>query len=236
MEKISRFFHNLLSGCASLSPRAIALVVLILIATASVAIVGVRASQIYSLAVSSTDGFDVSEADVKVTGEFPSAITFMPVVQAFAGASFGLEGTTSLPPQTASVSTAGFDFGLTDSLLEEGWAFSQVYEDENISTALIEDEEGNKVVVATTEQDDPSQLLSDIEDQYSDILPLLGFEVISSAFEADSMELVFSQENLTLEAQAWIALEEPDKLYVAVLTTTGELPPDLDEIVALLPQ
>ena len=238
MTKISGFFHNLASSFSSLSLRAIALAVLVLIAAASVAVVGVRASQIYSLAVSSTDGFDVSEADVKVTGtgKFLSAITFMPMIQAFAGTSFDWEGMTS-PPQETSVDIPGIGFELTDPLLENGWAFSQVYDDENISTVLIEDEEGNRVVIATTERDDAAQLLSDIGDQYSDMLPLFGFEVISSTFEADSMELVFSQEDLTLEAQAWIDPEEPDKLYVALLMTTeGPSVPsaDFDEIVALL--
>jgi hypothetical protein len=68
LRDISNFFHDLLSRCAPLGLRTIFLVVLIFIAIASVTIVGVRASQIYSLAASSEGGLDFSEASVKVTG------------------------------------------------------------------------------------------------------------------------------------------------------------------------
>jgi len=119
--------------------RTIVLVVLVLIAIASAAVIGVRAYQIYDLAASITDEeLDFSEVDVKVTaaGESLDIATFIPLVQAFAGTSFTLEGTTSPPSETA-VSTSGFSFALTGPLLQNGWAFSQVYDDGNTATALI---------------------------------------------------------------------------------------------------
>ena len=239
MKKVSDFLRNLLSRCASPGPRTIAMVVLVLIAVAMMAIVGVRAAQIYSLAVDSTDGFDVDEAEVKVggAGEFLGAITFLPLAQVFAGTSFDWEGMAS-PPQNTSVDIPGIGFDLTDDLLRHGWVISLAYSDENISTVLLEDEQGNRVVVAATGRADTAQLLSDINDQYSDMLPLFGFEVISSTVGADSIELAFSQDGLNLEAQSWIDPEDPDRLYVATFLTDEEDPSipgaDFDEIMALL--
>jgi hypothetical protein len=69
------------------------------------------------------------------------------------------------------------------------------------------------------------------------MLTLFGFEMVSSTFEADSIEIVFRQEDVTLETQAWIDPDDPDKVCVAVLVTTGDhstSSADFDEIMTLL--
>ncbi len=215
------------------SLKTVVLVVLILISIASMAVIGVRASQIYSLAAASRDGLDLSEVSVKVTGTGGSfyVANFLPLAQAFAGGNFSLEGATSLPPGTTFVSIFGKSISLPPYLGERGWAFSQVYSDENTFATLMEDDKENAIAIAAIEVDNPNEFVSEVRTQYYDLLTLFGFDVDTS-----DGTITAQQEDLTIKAQVWNP-PGSNTAYIAVLSASGEpstSSQDFDAIGSLL--
>jgi hypothetical protein len=239
LEKISGFFKLIISKFAAAGPKNIILIGLVIVAVALAAVFGVLIQQVCSMASDEEWEMDFTDANIEVTGleEFFDVATYMPLVQAFTGTSLNLEGTTSLPEDTTSVSTPDIELELTEHLKEGGWNFSEIYEADSTSVVLIEDDEENRIIVAVTEAEDPAQFLIDFEAKYVDILPLLGFDVVYSNVEDDSMEAVFEQDDVILVTEAWVEQEEPNKVYIAVLATADEfeqLSEEFDEVISLL--
>jgi hypothetical protein len=239
LEKISEFYKRIILKCSTAGLKSIVIIALIIVVVALLAVFGILVQRICSLATDKEWEMDFTDASITVSGldEFFDVATYMPLVQAFTGTSLNLEGATTLPEETTSVSTPDIDLELTEPLIDEGWSFSETYEDESTSVILIEDDEENRIIIAVTETDDPTQFLIDLEAQYVDILPLFGFEVVSSTVEDDSIKAIFEQDDVTLSAEAWVEPEEPDKAYIAVLATAEEyeqLSEEFGEVISLL--
>ena len=239
MEKISGFFKLIISKCSAAGPKNIILIGLVIVAVALAAVVGVLIQQVCSIASDEGWEMDFTDANIEVAGleEFFDVATYMPLVQAFTGTSLNLEGSTSLPEDTTSVSTPDIEIELTEPLKEEGWNFVEIYEADSISVVLIEDDEENRIIVGVTEEEDPAQFLTDLEEKYVDILPLFGFDVVYSNVGDDSIEAVFEQDDITLVTEAWIEPKVPNKVFIALLATAEEfeqLSDEFDEVISLL--
>ncbi len=220
------------------STKAMAMIILGLIATASliaIIIFGVRISHLASSASEETESSDITYK-VEVADMSSEAVArLVPLVQAFAGDSFIVKGTTDLDPGTTTVTIPGIDIDLNantdsqDSVEASGWAFTQWYTtpDNITSEAIMSDDSDNNIIFATTtppEYKNPSEYMIEFAGEYYSIFALLGFDVsISSSITGNQLQTITAiQEGTVVEVRVWIDPDDTDQVNIALLKSTPE--------------
>lgn len=220
------------------SMKAIAMIILGLIAVASLAVMiifGVRISHLASSIAEGTDSSDVTIKAEAVGISSPSVAWLMPLVQAFAGDSFVVQGTTDLPQGTTSVTMPRININLNEnaesqaSVEASGWTITQRYTtpDNITSEAILSDNSDNNIIFAATKPpvgQTPSDYVTDFAGQYSSMLDLLGFDISTSSSTSENQlqTVTAEQEDTMVEVRVWIDPGDTNQVNIAVLKSTPE--------------
>ncbi|MFC1924177.1 hypothetical protein ACFLXA_02290 [Chloroflexota bacterium] len=223
------------------SMKAVAMIVLGLMATASLVVIIIFGVRISNLASSASGGIDSSDVTFRAEAADMSSeavARLMPVAQALAGDSFVVQGTADLPPGTTAVTITGIDINLNEnteskaSAEASGWAFTRQYTspDNITSEAFLSDNSGNIIVFfATTPSEyktpsDPSDFVVNFALQYSSMLALLGYDVgTSSSISGNYLQTITAtQEDAVVEIRVWIDHGDASQVNIAVLKSTPE--------------
>jgi hypothetical protein len=219
--------------------KVIAMAVLGVIAAASIAVMAVFGVKVSPLASSISNGMDFSDVTVKVEAvgiSSSSVASLMPLAQALAGDSFVVQGTTDLPPGTTTVTISRLNINLNANTQSQaraeasGWTFTQQYTtpDNNTSVAVLSDNSGNNLVFAATTPpagQTPSDYVTNLARQYSDMLTLFGFDVSTSSSTTGNQlqTLTARQGDTVVEGRFWIDPSDPtNQVNIAVLKSTPE--------------
>jgi len=223
------------------SMKAVAMIVLGLIATASLVVIIIFGVKISNLASSASEGIESSDINFRAEAAEMSSeevASLMPVAQALAGDSFVVQGTTDLPSGTTAVTIPGIDINLNEntesraSVEASGWAFNQQYAapDNITSEVILSDNSGNNIIfLATTPPEyetpsTPSEYVVDFAGQYSSMLALLGFDVDTRSFITGNhlQTITATQEDAVVEVRAWIDPGDNEQVNIAVLKSTPQ--------------
>ena len=220
------------------SKKVIAMIILGLIAAASLAVIAIFGVRISHLASSISDGTDSSDVTIKAEAvgiSSPSVAWLMPMAQAFTGDNFVVQGTTDLPPRTTTVSMPRINIDLNANASSQasaeasGWTFTQRYTtpDNITSEAILSDNSDNNIIFAATAPpggQTPSDYVTNFVGQYASMLDLLGFEVSisSSAIGNQLHTLTAIQEDTVVEARVWIDPTDSNQVNIAVLKSTPQ--------------
>ncbi len=238
--------------------KTITMIVLGLIATASLIMMIIFTVWISHLATSAFEETESSDVTykVEVADMSPEAVArLVPLVQVFSGDSFIVKGTTDLDPGITTVNIPGIDIDLNentdsqDSVEASGWAFTQWYTtpDNITSEAILSDNSDNNIIFTATRPNEyenpsePSDYIIEFTGEYYSIFALLGFDVSISppSITGNQLQVISAvQEGTVVEVRVWIDPGDTDQVNIALLKSTPEdisiAEADFDAFAALM--